>query len=362
MRRLICKKPFEWMEISANPGKQVYLCCQGWLPISVGYAEQTPIKEIWQSKTASKIRQSVIDGSFKYCKKTFCRYLEGGEVPDQLENPLITVGEHTYERYKKAVEEPIKYLPEPKTLNAAYDYSCNLSCPSCRKEIRQDSKEQRENNNQFIEATLEEIGNKLQLLYVTGSGDPFGSRHFWDLLQSDITNKYPNLRFRIHTNAQLLTPNRWQRIKHLHHKIDTLEISIDGASAETYEENRRPGKWIDLLERMNFVSEIIREQESIKLTVSFVIQANNYFEMEKFVELGKTWEANTIQFSCLNNWGTFSAAEYLSRAIHVQYHKEYSRFIEALRNPVFDDYRVVFDFDCEKILNSASQKIDVVQL
>ncbi len=362
MRRLICTKPFECLELSAEPGNDIYLCCPGWLPVSAGKVKGNKLTDIWYGNRASEIRKSVIDGTFKYCNANFCRFLDGGKVPKGYENPVKVVGEETFLKYKKAIEEPQKYLPSPKTINLANDKSCNLACPSCRKDIIQNTKKEREENDQLVNHALTEFGDKLKFVYITGSGDPFGSRHFWGLLKSDKLNKFPNLKIKLHTNGILFTSYRWSKLKNIHDKIASIEVSIDGASKNSYEDNRQPAKWEEVIKRMSFISSITKRNPNTKLNLNFVIQANNYKEMKDFVKLGQFWEADAIQFSNLNNWWTYTTREYNRRAIHKPSHPKFNDFINDLKNPIFLDEKIIFDFDIEKFLKTHKNMIKIANV
>lgn len=53
--------------------------------------------------------------------------------------------------------------------------------------------------------------------------------------------------------------------------------------------------------------------------------------MERFVELGRAWNADLIFFLPLNNWGTYTPHEYEARAIHRNANIEHEIFVEYLR-------------------------------
>lgn len=341
MKRQICTKPFEWMEIFNQPASgELYLCCPWWLPKSLGNASEVDARELWQSDLASEIRQSVIDGSYKYCSKEFCPYVASPNAP---ESPIKMVDEEEYAGYQLAVSQPELYLPAPKTMNCAYDRSCNLQCPSCRNEIIQASKPDRDEYEVMIRKILDSFAEDLGTLYVTGSGDPFASRHLWQLLSSDISKKYPSLNFRLHTNAIKFTESRWQKMVHLHGRIEMIEISIDGGRKESYEINRYPAQWEELLERMAFVAGIRAQYPDMNLKLNYVVQANNWRDMKVLIALGNDWGVDVIKFSKIVNWGTYSPTEYRDVCIHEPVHAEYEAFRDYLDDPIFDSPKIMMD-------------------
>lgn len=87
-------------------------------------------------------------------------------------------------------------------------------------------------------------------LFITGSGDPFGSPYFSRWLRSMKRADMPNLEaIHLHTNALLWTPRAWHHIAaEIRELIRTCGISIDAATAQTYAVNRRGGKFEKLLD------------------------------------------------------------------------------------------------------------------
>lgn len=321
-KKLICTKPFEWFEATNDEvGYPVYLCCPGWMPKSVGDLSQNAPAEIWHGDKAQEIRRSVLDGSFKYCNREFCPHLSS------LSGPVKNVDTEVYNSYQAKLSGEVFW---PKNLNCSYDRSCNLQCPSCRSEIEMAKGKQRNEINVIGNNLLDAFGDSIESLYITGSGDPFSSKHFLHLLTSGILKKYSNLKLYLHSNAQLLTREVWEKLNLANEQIAVLEVSIDAASMNTYEENRRPGKWHTLLTNMTFLSELKKQGLIEQFKISFVVQLNNYTEMPKFISLGKFWGVDLIYFSTLNNWGTYSEDEYLRRAIHKPEHLAHTQLLDIL--------------------------------
>jgi hypothetical protein len=178
-----------------------------------------------------------------------------------------------------------------------------------------------------------------KLLYITGSGDPFGSPFFRTWLYKMKRSDMPNLEtLHLHTNAQLWTPRMWNPIpEDIRALIRTTEISIDAASAATYEVNRRGGKWDVLLRNLEFVSELRQSGPLTWLGISMVVQENNFEEMPDFVRLGRRIGADMVYFSQLVNWGTFSEAEFEERAVHRAEHPRNLALRATLKDSIFTD-------------------------
>ncbi|BBO17216.1 conserved hypothetical protein [Candidatus Brocadia pituitae] len=331
--RLFCSKPFTWFEITQVNGiGEVYMCCPSWLETPIGNLRFQSVMEIWNGKKAQEIRHSILDGSFSYCNRSRCPFLH------TMSGPVEKVEDVTDEDFKLIINKELTILSfGPKEINCCYDKSCNLSCPSCRTEViieRKNRKQILGVQNKICKEALKDA----QLLYITGSGDPFGSPFFRKWLQTMKKRDIPRLKkLHIHTNALLWTPKMWKTIPdEIQQIVKTAEISIDAASSETYSMNRRGGCFETLLENLEFISTL---HESIPMDwvgISMVVQENNFREMPDFVRLGKRFGFG-VYFSKLVDWGTYSAGEFYRRAVHLPHHPRQSELIGLLKDDIFND-------------------------
>lgn len=320
-KHLVCSKPFEWFEATERSNSYpVFLCCSGWLPIPAGDLKYKNAVEVWNSNSAKEIRKSVTDGSFRYCRKEFCGHLT------EVSGPVKYVDDEELEELQAKVETP----DMPLYLNCSYDKSCNLSCPSCRTELIMAKGKQREEIGKFGMDLINTLGSNLSQIYITGSGDPFASKHYLEVLTSGVLTQYTNVELYLHTNAQLFTEETWKKLKMGKERLQILEVSIDAATKETYSENRKPGNWDVLNENMKFLKKLKESDLIESFQISFVLQANNFREMGDFIKLGKSWSVDSVYFSTINNWGAFSNQEYLNRAIHKKSHPEHHLLLEEL--------------------------------
>jgi MoaA/NifB/PqqE/SkfB family radical SAM enzyme len=289
------------------------------------------VSSIWNSERARAIRQSILDDSFRHC--TACPFLEtvSGCVRyvDEVEDP----NERSILRSGTVASE------SPEVVNLAYDRTCNLSCPSCRTELVVARGSHLEALERMQRRLLDgDLLARIECLYVTGSGDPFASRLYRDLLRSIDPARYPRLRVRLHTNGLLFTPETWSDLGPVRARVQEVEVSVDAACASTYAINRRGGDWQTLLANLDFIATLRRDGPIENLQLSFVVQANNWREMPAFVELGGQFGADRIFFSALRNWNTFFDHEFSQRAVHLRDHPEHAAFVlsladERLRRP-----------------------------
>jgi MoaA/NifB/PqqE/SkfB family radical SAM enzyme len=329
--KFICSKPYTWFEVTQVNGMgQVYLCCPFWLEMPVGNLQNSSVEEIWNGKKAQDIRKSILDGSFKYCVRSRCAFLQTMTGPVQ---PIHSIED---KEVKEAIEQGLTRLPYgPKQIICGYDRSCNLSCPSCRTEVIIESEREKQILGIREKLRKQALGNA-QYLYITGSGDPFGSPYFRKWLQSMKRNEMPKLNeIRLHTNAMLWNRKVWNLINvDVQNLVRSAEISIDAATEKTYSINRRGGSFRVLLKNLEFISGLRKNGPLKQVTISMVVQENNFHEMPAFIDLGKYFGFDTVYFSQLVNYGTFTQEELLRRAVHNPDHPKHEEFADLLKTEV----------------------------
>ncbi|OPZ44628.1 MAG: Radical SAM superfamily protein [Euryarchaeota archaeon ADurb.BinA087] len=330
-QKIICLNPFMWFDV--GPEGIVHVCCPGWLEMPIGDLKNSSVDEIWNGKNAREIRQSIIDGSFRYCNLDKCGYFQS-----RL-GPVKKLGEVEVQKIREAIVNKTTHLPfGPLGINCSYDRSCNLSCPSCRETvIVQTDKEEQilEIQNKLRNQALKDIC----FLNITGSGDPFGSPYFRKWLQTMRRDEMPNLNIiQLHTNGQLWTPQLWDTLpEEIRPLINRTQISIDAACAGTYAINRRGGSFEKLLENLEFISRLRKAGPLQWVVISMVVQENNFREMPDFIRLGKRFGFDRVMFSLLQNWGTYSEKEYQNRCVHLPNHPGHQEFLMVLKDELFDD-------------------------
>lgn len=331
-RRLFCSRPFTHLEVSTLPHRgEAFLCCPTWLPKSVGNLTHSAADEVWNGEAAREIRESILDGSFKYCT-TVCPFLntKSGFVQfaDEVTHPHLR---RTIDEYR------VRSSTGPKVVGAAFDWSCNLSCPSCRpqKIIERDSKAE---ILDLQDKLAREVFRDLGLLYITGSGDAFGSPFFLDWLRRMRLEDHPALRIHLHTNAQLWTPALWEKLpEQVRDRVVSTEISIDAAAEATYLKNRKGGSWRRLLENLAFIASLRERGPLCWIKFHMVVQENNFLEMPDFIELGHEFGADEVYFSALLDWKVLDPGDFKQRAVHEPGHPRHRELLQILEHPRLQD-------------------------
>lgn len=314
LKQYFCNVPFNSLEIHNNV---CFVCCPSWLPNKVELSEIN-LKDVYNSEPIIDIRNSILDGSFRYCDKELCPYLSKLVNYGVVSGPVMLKENATH-------FNPIIQNNTPDYLVMNFDRTCNYKCPSCRIDlIVEDSK-----GIQRVQKTIDEIdtyySENVKTLYITGSGDPFVSVGFRNYLRNFNPKKYPKLQsIHLHTNASMWNKDMWDSMPNIHKYVRTCEISIDAGTKDTYENKTRlGGNWDNLINNLKFINTL-----PISVKTSFVVQDSNYMEMETFYKLMYSIFGKKVNvfFGKITNWGTFSDAEFKIKQVWDTNHPEHQLF------------------------------------
>src|SRR5262249_33933512 len=136
----------------------------------------------------------------------------------------------------------------PVTVKLCHDDTCNLSCPSCRTKMIVAGRERQAQLDRMLHEFIVPFLADTKSLSLSGDGDPFASRHYRDVLR-ETASKYHDLRIELHTNAVLCDERAWDDC-HLNGRVDTVLVSIDAATRETYSIVRRGGDFARLVRNL----------------------------------------------------------------------------------------------------------------
>ncbi|OGS13032.1 MAG: hypothetical protein A2234_09520 [Elusimicrobia bacterium RIFOXYA2_FULL_58_8] len=332
-----CPGPFSDVQIHA--GGKVTVCCPMGLPRQIGVLEETGLKGLWNSAAAQKIRQSVLDGSYRYCNHRVCDIIQRESLLDYEQ--LTSEQQHIVDRQQVILDH------FPCSVMLAYDASCNLSCPSCRtgkKCFTEGSPEHAESKRLtglLKKDLLASDHSRPLALNITGSGDPFASPVFLDLLENFEWEQCPHIRIDFQTNGTLFTEQIWRRLWRCHRHVRNIAVSVDAATPDTYAVVRRGGDWGRLMENMKFLAGLRRDNKSLFIRFNMVVQQRNFHEMPQFVKEFLGTLCDSVKFFFLNDWGTWaSRAEYERQCIWKKTHPEFQDFLRVLRDPVFNNSMV----------------------
>jgi MoaA/NifB/PqqE/SkfB family radical SAM enzyme len=290
----------------------------------------------WNSDTANSARESMLDGSFKYCSKTKCPHLSKVLYTDKPSGPII--------RKTPGVVKELELQTTPDSLKIVFDDACNLACPSCRVDFIRNTDVIYNRSLNILSQMDEHYSKSLEFISLSGYGDPFYSTALFEWMCNLDPIKYPKLdNINIHTNGILWNQLNWSKLKKIHPYVKSAEISIDAATPETYKVVRRGGKWDLLLRNLEFISTI----DSLKsIILSFVIQNENYREIVDFYRLvnsifGENKNVYVSYYKILN-WGVLSKHKFKVAAVWEPSHPNYQDLVNYVRElSSIDDNRIL---------------------
>lgn len=267
----ICNRPSKTVTIDMYTN--CMLCvCDGWLPIPVGkITDFQRLEDIWSNPTAIKLQKDVSDKKFTWCAVDHC----GIKNQDNIES-----------MYK---------------LVFGIDDSCNLACPSCRRETRMHmAGPLYEEKLQAVKHCVELLNNFESRIHIVlaCSGDPLASHIYRPLLHSYLGK--PNQTFRLFTNGLLIKKQLNKTA--LLDKITEYFISIDAGSKEVYEKVRIGGNWETLMESFDY---LLENKLNKYVLLLYVVQRKNYKDIKNFVNLINKYQFSGV-LTQLDDWGTWN--------------------------------------------------------
>jgi hypothetical protein len=336
LKQFVCPLPFEHFEI--GPAGDVLVCCGHWLPTSIGNFLKDSVDGILNSAKAQKIRESVTDGSYKYCNHLDCVHMIQGILP--------IVEELVWPATRRAVAERDFRRDGIDDLTFGFDQTCNLSCPSCRTHRIVEKVSASVEKARAVEEKLVGLLPTVRTLHINPAGEMLASKPSRKLLELIDDERCPNLVLDVISNGTLFTEEEWNKFPGIHNKVRSIRISIDAARKDTFEKLRRLGRYEPFVENMRFLSRLRATGTVPQLKFSFTYQLDNFREMPEFVDFCASMNCDFAIFERLQNIA-FSIDEFRSKAVHLPEHRLHADFLTVVSNPIFGDSRVWHDFDYE---------------
>lgn len=248
-----------------------FVCqCEAWLPVSVGrITDFESLEAVWQSPTAQYLQQDINNKKFTHCAVDRCGIIHNNNILDEY------------------------------TIYINIDPSCNLACPSCRKDSIMIADGEvygrRLAEVHHVIALLEKFDQPTRIV-MSGNGDPLASAIMRPLIKQFRPS--PNQRIRLFTNGLLLEKQLADST--VLNSIDQFMLSIDAGSEPVYENVRRPGRFDVLLHNLTWLKALDRH-----VSLNFVLQQANWHDLENFLQLAEQFGCYT-NITRLEDWGTWT--------------------------------------------------------
>lgn len=328
LKDYFCLHPFIYTEFhrdwaNGSPRETQYLCCPDWNNVNIAVSDN--LLENWNSDAAKKVREGHVSGNFIGCNPVNCPAYNTLLNTGKPAGSIRPISEYSPERFNQV---------GPVRVKICSDDACNFRCPTCRVDLYPNTPEKTEKTNKLLQSITRDYGPTLRELYLSGGGDPFYSnpiRNFFINLNKEDFPKLDSII--IHTNASLWTEKLWNQMPAIHPFVKDCEISIDAATKDTYENKTRlGGKWDVLMENLEFIKNI---KTINRIWFSFVVQQNNFREMEAFILLINDLFKDSniekiIQLQKVVQWPSISDEKYQQMKIWEPTNPEYGDFVKEL--------------------------------
>ena len=284
-----CKEPFEYVNI--QPYGFVHSCCPSYGYNVIGNLLFKSGKRVFNSNAAKLQRLSIINKTFIFCNDKTCPIIN--------KNKEIDIAYNKLEHYNE--------INEPTRVYLSFDESCNLKCRSCRMNFYTASGLglviRKYISHRFIKSKW---WKKSKTLVIAGEGEAFYSKIYLKLLfDSPITSRDS---IDILSNGILLDNDKLDKLLAIYKRIN-IGITVDAAKKGTYMKIRG-GNFDKLCLNLSNISKARKQGKICNLELLFVVQKNNYSEMEDFISFAKKYNADKVVFSQITNWGTYSEEEF----------------------------------------------------
>ena len=135
-------------------------------------------------------------------------------------------------------------------------------------------------------------------VHIGSDGDPFASHVYRYFMEQ--TPERENIKYSILTNG-LMFKEFHTRVPYVINNLNELGVSIDGATQDTYEKLRLGGKWDKINDNLECIAEL-KQRHNFRFILHFVVQKDNYHEMEDIILLGKKYNADRVWLNKMEDW------------------------------------------------------------
>lgn len=332
-----------WISLIINRFGEAYMCVSpAWLPVSIGsILDYNNIFDLLNSDVALSVRTSILDGKYTYCNHRLCNQffskLDESEFKTTTKSNFSIRNQYPPEAYVHAL---------PKQIVFDFDSTCNFQCPSCRTELI--------NHNTGLESEInQKIVDKIKKLIIDNitntttirwaGGEPFISRAYLELWEYIVNTGNNSIKNIIQTNGSYIKKKSELLEKFLPY-VDSIRISFDSASSDTYSKIRVNGNWSILVDNCKFLIEMIRNSGyKIQISSDFVTQLDNYKEIPEYVNITTDLGFDKINIGKMWNWGTWDTEKFKQLNVSDSAHPLYTEFIEIIK-PYKNNNRINLEY------------------
>ena len=168
---------------------------------------------------------------------------------------------------------------------------CNLQCPMCPTGKGQLGREKQKLEFDNFKKLIDEMGKYVVHLRMFGWGEPLIHQDLFKMIRYAKDKK---MFVNIHTNAFFLNQENVKKM--VESKMDELNISLDGASQETYSKYRRNGDFKKTCENIKLIDQYKKEKNTkYPITnLQFIVMKHNEHEIDQVKKLAENLGVNRL--------------------------------------------------------------------
>ena len=133
------------------------------------------------------------------------------------------------------------------------------------------------------------------------------------------------------------------KVPYVINNLQELGVSIDGASKETYEKLRLGGNWDKVRRNLDCIAEL-KEKHNFRFILHFVVQKDNYHEMEDIIHLSKQYNVDRVWLNKMEDWNVFDNFDEINifnpeHPLHTDYQKQLRNiwpYLGMKKNPIVE--------------------------
>lgn len=295
----------------------VYMC--GWTGYCIGNLTEQTIEKIWHGELARQFRESMLDGSYRYCDDSKCPYRANGELG------------------KNMVDYAIPEYPEFCSLS--YQKQCNYTCKFCRTTHYISCEAERE-KYKIIEHEIRKIVPHLKVFSSNGTGELFCSNSILNLIKEAEFNE--SVKFELESNGSLFNRENWERICKVGEHDLSVAITIHSFDEATYQYlsgTSIPVKQV--IENLHFISRLRRQGKINKFEIATVVCERNFREMPAFVKKClDNFDMDTIRLRFFEPYGVMDLNTEWFYDIRNKFHPYHEEFVRVMCDPILKNEKV----------------------
>lgn len=326
-----CERPFNSTYMA--PDGEVWPC--SWMHCTIGNLYEQDLDEIWNSKEAQQARDSILDGSFAFCRKMSCPFLERNDLPDLTE-----------EEFK----ERSVVCEIPQFINIANDRICNIACTTCRTSVYCPKDGEREKIDDALERLVPYV-NKAKTVNLNGQGEFLANPSYLKFLEK-LRPENQDFQISFETNGILFDQKHWERFAHLAKFNLKVNVTLNSIRKEVFRYLTGGfDQFEQLMDNLKFLSTLRKKGQINQLSLAMVVQESNFWEIPDYVRTfssSEVFSVDKITLRPIYRWFGLKDETYWFKNVLNPMHPYHKEYLKILADSCWNDPKV-YDWGCHNI-------------